>query len=162
MAGATKRKVSEALTMTRSVFALRVRAERGIDAIRSLRAWLKSGLRNFGLRCLAIHEEEGGEFKMVSIKERYPKSGLLTAEDVEAGDLLLRIDYVVWDEIVSGKKRDVVYFTNDNRRLSLNQTNAYRIAKLYGNDGDQWRGCWITLTTIPMSSSRGRNSPASA
>jgi hypothetical protein len=40
------------------VFVLRVRAEPGTDSIRSLRAWLKRGLRDFGLRCLDVHLEQ--------------------------------------------------------------------------------------------------------
>jgi hypothetical protein len=47
--------------MARPVFALRVQAEPGVDAIRSLRGWLKRGLRDFGLRCLDIYQE--GESK---------------------------------------------------------------------------------------------------
>jgi hypothetical protein len=34
-----------------------VRAEPGVDAIRALRAWLKIGLRMFGLRCVEVREE---------------------------------------------------------------------------------------------------------
>jgi hypothetical protein len=46
--------------MARPVFALRVRAEPDTrDEIRRLRAWLKRGLRDFGLRCLDICEERG-------------------------------------------------------------------------------------------------------
>jgi hypothetical protein len=40
--------------MRRPVFTLAVRAEPGVAKIRSLRAWLKIGLRTFGLRCLSI------------------------------------------------------------------------------------------------------------
>jgi len=40
----------------RPIFALRVRAERGVDAIRALRAWLKNGLRAHGLRCLQVEQ----------------------------------------------------------------------------------------------------------
>ena len=43
--------------MPRLTFSLRVRAEPGVDAIRSLRAWLKRGLRDYGLRCLEVHQE---------------------------------------------------------------------------------------------------------
>ena len=42
--------------MGRPVFALRVRAEPGVDVIRSLRAWLKVGLKTFGLRCVSIEQ----------------------------------------------------------------------------------------------------------
>src|SRR5262245_5345220 len=44
--------------MGRPVFALRVQAEPGVPSvIRSLRGWLKRGLRDFGLRCLDIYQE---------------------------------------------------------------------------------------------------------
>ena len=43
--------------MERPVFALQVRPEPGVpDVIRSLRAWLKQGLRAHGLRCVSIKE----------------------------------------------------------------------------------------------------------
>lgn len=43
--------------MVRPVFALRVSAEPHVDAIKALRAWLKRGLRDHGLRCIDVHEE---------------------------------------------------------------------------------------------------------
>ena len=46
--------------MERPVFALRIRAEPGIDAIRSLRIWLKRGLRDYGLRCVEIRQLNDG------------------------------------------------------------------------------------------------------
>ena len=46
--------------MPRPVYMLQVRAKPGVDAIRALRAWLKRGLRDFGLRCLDIRENTGG------------------------------------------------------------------------------------------------------
>jgi hypothetical protein len=156
MADATPREIQE--MMMRPAFVLCVRAEPGIDAIRALRAWLKRGLRDFGLRCLAIHEEEGGELEMTSIMERYPKTNL-TAKDVEDGDLILRIHYVAWDEMVGGKPRDVVYFANDDRRLVLNSTNAHRIARLYGDDGDKWPACWIKLYHDPDVEFDGKKQP---
>jgi len=39
------------------VFTLRLRAERGVDAIRSLRALLKHMLRQGGLSCRPVHED---------------------------------------------------------------------------------------------------------
>src|SRR5262245_25274783 len=41
----------------RPTFVLRVQAEPGVDEIRSLRAWLKCGLRDFGLKCVSISEK---------------------------------------------------------------------------------------------------------
>jgi hypothetical protein len=42
----------------RSIYLLTVRAEPGVDAIRALQAWLKRGLRNFGLRCVELREDK--------------------------------------------------------------------------------------------------------
>src|ERR1700704_7197424 len=36
----------------RTIFLLTVRPEPGVDGVRALRAWLKIGLRTFGLKCL--------------------------------------------------------------------------------------------------------------
>jgi len=44
----------------RPTYALRLRAEPGVDAIHALRAVLKTMLRRYGLRCLSAHEEKGG------------------------------------------------------------------------------------------------------
>ena len=41
----------------RPTFVVRGRAKPGVDAIRALRAWLKTGLRMFGLRCVEVREE---------------------------------------------------------------------------------------------------------
>ena len=43
--------------MERPAFVLQVRPEPGVpDVIRSLRSWLKQGLRAHGLRCVSIEE----------------------------------------------------------------------------------------------------------
>jgi hypothetical protein len=42
----------------RSIFTLRIRAEEGVDEIRALRAWLKRGLRDFGLVCVGAYQEQ--------------------------------------------------------------------------------------------------------
>jgi len=44
----------------RPTYALTLRAEPGVDAVRALRAVLKNMLRRYGLRCLSAHEEKGG------------------------------------------------------------------------------------------------------
>ena len=43
----------------RTTYLLTVRAEPGVDDVRALRAWLKIGLRTFGLRCLGITPRKG-------------------------------------------------------------------------------------------------------
>jgi len=45
----------------RPTYALRLRAEPGINAIHALRAVLKTMLRRYGLRCLSAYEEKSGD-----------------------------------------------------------------------------------------------------
>jgi len=56
----------------RPIFALRVRAEPNVDAIRSLRRWLKQGLRQFGLRCLDIRQEDEPKEETSNVEEPHP------------------------------------------------------------------------------------------
>jgi hypothetical protein len=94
---------------------------------------------------------------MPRISERYPKSGFLTAKDVEEeGDLDLQIAYVAWDEEIGNKTRDVVHFLNDGRALVLNATNARTVAKLHGDEADDWSGRWVTLFFDPDVEYQGR------
>jgi hypothetical protein len=54
--------------MERSVFVLQVRPEPGVpDVIRSLRSWLKQGLRAHGLRCVSIEEIDMAKQRTVSM-----------------------------------------------------------------------------------------------
>jgi hypothetical protein len=51
-----------ALPPTRPIYVLRLRPERGVDAIRALRFVLKYLLRRCGMRALSVEEEKiGGE-----------------------------------------------------------------------------------------------------
>jgi hypothetical protein len=45
----------------RPLFTQQLCAEPGVDAIRALRAALKSMLRKYGLRCVSVHEGNGDE-----------------------------------------------------------------------------------------------------
>jgi len=81
---------------------------------------------------------------MTSISERYGSS-LMTAQDVKAGNLTLQISYVEWDVLMGKETRDLVHFVGEDRCLVLNPTNARALARLLGDDGDKWRGNWITL-----------------
>jgi len=67
----------------RSIFALRVRAEPNVDVIRSLRAWLKLGLRTFGLRCVSIEEVKQKESNMVDMRKY--ASGPIMPDDLRDG-----------------------------------------------------------------------------
>jgi hypothetical protein len=134
------------------MFMLCVRARPNIDAIKALRGWLKSGLRNFGLCCVSIEEVESKQHRRpamaISINERYG-STFLTAQDVEDGELTLRISYLELDADVKGKIKDVLHFASDDRSLILNPTNGRQIARLHGDNPDHWPGKWITLFYDP-------------
>jgi hypothetical protein len=87
---------------------------------------------------------------MTSISERFPGGGkLLTAEDVKGGSLDLQIDYVELGVPIKNKKSDVLHFLNDECLLVLNFTNAHAIARMFGDDCDQWHCCWITAVYDP-------------
>jgi hypothetical protein len=43
---------------TRPIFTIQFRAERGVDPVRALRALLKASLRQFGLRCISVVEDQ--------------------------------------------------------------------------------------------------------
>jgi hypothetical protein len=42
-----------------TIFLIRLRAKPGIDAIKAIRAFLKTALRRFGLICIEAREETG-------------------------------------------------------------------------------------------------------
>jgi hypothetical protein len=87
---------------------------------------------------------------MTSINERYPRKGFLGAEDVKEGNLTLRIAGVALDESIgNGKYADVLRFFDDGRTLTLNHTNAHAIAKLHGDNADEWPGKWVTFYFDP-------------
>jgi len=81
----------------------------------------------------------------------------LYAFDLKGRDVTLTIDRVSAGKLKNGKKeskKPLCYFVEprDKRPLALNATNCKTIAKLYGNDTDEWRGKRITLypTTTEM------------
>lgn len=80
---------------------------------------------------------------MPTLNELFP-SNRLKAEDAEHEDLILTIDHVDVETFDNGAK-PVLYFRNEKRSLVLNKTNAQTIAKLHGNDTDQWAGKRIAL-----------------
>ena len=88
---------------------------------------------------------------MVSISERYPRTGFLKAADVKEADLILQIDYLELDRDFGASKaaKDVLIFSNDQRELVLNGATSHQIAKLHGDDSENWPGRWIALYLDP-------------
>lgn len=81
----------------------------------------------------------------------------LYAFDLKGRDVTLTIARVTAGELKNGNKKSkkpLCYFVEpkDKRPLALNATNCKTIAKMYGNDTDEWRGKRVTLypTTTEM------------
>ena len=91
--------------------------------------------------------------------DRYPRSGLFSAKnwDPEDGDLDLQIDHLELDRWFGDDKpnKDVLHFKNDGRELVLNGITGRVIAKLHGDESDNWQGKWITLYLDPDVEFRG-------
>ena len=84
---------------------------------------------------------------MPKISEMQP-SKYLKATDAEDGDLILTMSDVKEETLGMGKDADkkwVLYFEEQPKGLVLNKTNMNTIAKLYGDDTDDWEGKKVTL-----------------
>jgi hypothetical protein len=82
---------------------------------------------------------------MPKIGDMYP-SRWLKASDVEDEDRVLTIDRVVEEKIgQAGDLKWVLYFQELDKGLVLNKTNTTTIAKLWGDNTDDWEGCQVTL-----------------
>src|SRR5215831_10664522 len=83
---------------------------------------------------------------MPSFTDRYPATGWFKADDLRGqGDLVLQIDYVELDVSLGNQLKDIVHFTNDQRRLVLNKPVGSMIAKLHGDEINNWGEKWIAL-----------------
>jgi len=82
-------------------------------------------------------------------KALFDPSGFLFAHDLNGKDVTVQIEKVMAGQIQGEKgrknKKPVVSFRGKSKRLALNKTNSKIIAKLYGNDVEQWAGKWITI-----------------
>jgi hypothetical protein len=119
----------------------------------------KHPILDAGLTAPATQAVDNGDIQMVNINDRYPKSGFFSAKnwDPEDGDLDLQIDHLELDRWFGDDKpnKDVLHFKNDGRELVLNVLTGRQIAKLHGNESDNWQGKWITLYLDPDVEFRG-------
>ena len=113
--------------MARLSFALRVRAEPGIDAIRGLRAWLKRGLRDYGLRYLEIQQVSNTENATMAIN--------LNEADNQDRAIMPAGPYWVKARIRPGQAGD-----DGLLRLAKNQYSLMLDLQLTVIDNDEWRG----------------------
>jgi hypothetical protein len=84
---------------------------------------------------------------MPSINEMYP-SDWLKASDCQDGDMTLTITNITKERIGNGRDAQdkwALYFEEVEKGMILNKTNTMTIAKLYGDDTDDWIGKKVTL-----------------
>jgi hypothetical protein len=126
--------------MGRPVFCVHVQAEPGVDAIRNLRAWLKRGLREFGLRCVSIKEVKQKETNMVDVRKY--TTGFIRPEDLHDGSRQERIINVYISE-----KHDVPVLEFESGDQLLAWASIGRVlARGYGFETDNWRGHVVELS----------------
>ncbi len=82
---------------------------------------------------------------MPSLKDMYP-SKWMSAKDLDGQDKVVTIRRIE-EETIAQEDKWVLYFDlrQSTKGLVLNQTNAKAIAKLHGEDSDEWIGKSITL-----------------
>jgi hypothetical protein len=123
----------ELVTMGRPVFILHIRAEPGgsgePSVIRRVKAWLKRGLRDYGLRCVSIKQEES---EMVDVRKY--TSGIITGEDLSDGP---RIE-VILSAFISDKHQIVVLELESGDQLYCWGNIGRALVKAYGYDTDDW------------------------
>jgi hypothetical protein len=93
-------------------YLLTVRAEPGVDAMRSLRALLKAMLRTYGLRCVKIQESKQ-QGRMTMDMRKY-SAGVIRPEDLYDGP---RVEKII--------------------KISEKETERYTCAVLEFESGDQ-------------------------
>src|SRR6476659_477300 len=81
----------------------------------------------------------------MKISDVFP-SKYLKAEDLEGASVTVTIEEVKREEVGPKKEsKPVISFAETLKRLVLNKTNAATIAKLYGEETDEWLGKRIIL-----------------
>ena len=125
--------------MAHPVFVLRVQAEPGVHVVRSLRTWLKVGLRTFGLRCVSIEEVKQKETHMVDMRKY--TSGLITPDEVRDGAIEARIISVY----ISEKHHVPVLELETGDQFFVWPQNGKKLARAYGYNSDDWIGHQIKL-----------------
>jgi hypothetical protein len=127
-----------------SNFVITVRVKANVrDVVRNLRAWLKIGLRTFGLRCVSI--EEVKQIKQENIMDmRKYTTGYIMPDDVRDGARRERIINVYISD-----KRDAFVLeleSGDQFTVWFNSPNARTLSRAYGFESNDWLGHEIELS----------------
>jgi len=117
----------------RPTYLLVVRAENGVDAIRVLRAWLKIGLRSFGLRCVEITPKEK---EKTSMDMRQFAAKFIKPDQVRDGPIQTRIVAVLENERYG---RPMLELEN-GAQFTLNESNNNTLINAWGYESNDWIG----------------------
>jgi hypothetical protein len=90
----------------------------------------------------------------MSISKLFP-SKYLKAEDIEDGELVTIGEITVEKVGQAQEEKPVIHFAEHKKGVILNVTNAKAIAKLYGDEEDDWKGKKLTLMSIPSRTPSG-------
>lgn len=123
--------------MRRTVYLLTVRAEPGVDDIRALRAWLKIGLRTFGLKCIGITPKD--EEKVMDMRQYASK--YVKPDQVRDGPIQTRVVNVFESEQYG---RPVLELETGSQ-FTLNDGNNNALVKAWGYDSNDWLGQELIL-----------------
>jgi hypothetical protein len=151
---------------TRRAFVVQLRAEPGIDGIRSFRALLKVALRRHGLRAIDVREIDERAFvfpshpprstretPMSEFSERILRNstkGFYRADDLKGGREVTHVIHHLDEEMVMyGKTKDILNFSDTGKQMDVNQTNAEWLIDNLGDDPEKWPGQSVTLYLAP-------------
>ncbi len=84
----------------------------------------------------------------MKLNDAFP-SAFLKADDLKGNNVTVTISEVSIEQIGQGAQKDsklVLAFRGKEKKLVCNKTNASTIAKLYGDETDNWVGQQIILT----------------
>jgi hypothetical protein len=123
--------------MKRATYLLTVRARQGVDDIRALRAWLKIGLRTFGLQCVGITQKK--EEKAMDARKYASK--YVKPDNVRDGRIETRVVNIYEDE----KYSRLVLELESGQQFTLNERNNNVLISAWGADTDGWVGKEITF-----------------
>ncbi len=80
---------------------------------------------------------------MTTVSDLFP-SKYLKATDLQGHEVETTIECLSM-EVLDGDECPVLYFDGKKKGLVINRTNANTIAKLHGQNTDDWKGMSITL-----------------
>ncbi len=92
------------------------------------------------------------------ISEAFPTK-YISAADLRGREVTLRISYVTMEEIQGNygtDNRPVCHFSNAQKGLVLNKTNANTLAGQFGDDTDLWPNREIVLYTVKTNNPQGQ------